>query len=402
MPDQALTLLKTHLPDTHLALFVYRLTQWLIADQTEAEQPTFTESRAKALLRATNVIDDPTLKDFAQRMEHETAVRLALYTLLKETELADNEEVQALAATSGTGEATAAQTPSYLLLAVTAYAFQRGYPLSNLDPASPPAEFSPAGQLIKRAGYWIRQQVQRTATERDKLAKKVAFAGNAQTHASQTVDTLPAQPTAAPVPPHYRPPIPVNYPEVANETLQVEAETETPPPPAVTAVPVSAKITITEADITPPPAPPRTMPPIRITEEQVATTGQRIQRRVVEPAVNNASSFATAVQRQWKNGRERMTTTKLRVVVQEYPDGPAMYGLQIRISCRGVRSHVAGTTNRDGIFMAELPVRVQSGLTYDVQVNWPRDFGGEKERKSITLNADRTQFELPFYLKHNA
>ena len=148
-----------------------------------------------------------------------------------------------------------------------------------------------------------------------------------------------------------------------------------------------------------PPAPAVTMPPIRITEEQVATTSQRIQRQVIEPAVSNASSFATAVRKQWSNSRERMTTTKLRVMVHEYPDGPAMYGLQVRITCRGVRSHVAGTTNRDGIFVAELPVRVQSGLTYDVQVDWPRDYGGEKERKSITLNADRTQFELPFYLK---
>ena len=35
--------------------------------------------------------------------------------------------------------------------------------------------------------------------------------------------------------------------------------------------------------------------------------------------------------------------------------------------------------------------------TYAVDVTWPRDFGGEVERKSITVNADRTHFDLPFY-----
>jgi hypothetical protein len=37
------------------------------------------------------------------------------------------------------------------------------------------------------------------------------------------------------------------------------------------------------------------------------------------------------------------------------------------------------------------------GLTYDVDLTWPRDFGGETERKAITMNADRTRFTLPFY-----
>ena len=96
-----------------------------------------------------------------------------------------------------------------------------------------------------------------------------------------------------------------------------------------------------------------------------------------------------------------MKTTKMRVVVQEYPDGPAMYGLQVRVTCKGVKSHVAGTSNREGMFMCQLPVPLHTGLTYDIDVTWPRDLGGNTERKSITLNADRTQFDLPFYLRHN-
>lgn len=92
-----------------------------------------------------------------------------------------------------------------------------------------------------------------------------------------------------------------------------------------------------------------------------------------------------------------MTTTKLRVVVQAHPDGPGLYGLQVRVSSRGIRRYVAGTTNKDGEFLCELPVQADAGLTYDVDVTWPRDFGGEVERKSITVNADRTHFVLPFY-----
>ena len=96
-------------------------------------------------------------------------------------------------------------------------------------------------------------------------------------------------------------------------------------------------------------------------------------------------------------GRGAMKATKLHVVVQEHPDGPGLYGLQVRVSSRGIRRYVAGTTNKDGEFVCELPVQVDAGLTYDVDVTWPRDFGGEVERKSITLNADRTHFNLPFY-----
>ncbi|MFN2222115.1 MAG: hypothetical protein ACK2UH_06160, partial [Candidatus Promineifilaceae bacterium] len=99
--------------------------------------------------------------------------------------------------------------------------------------------------------------------------------------------------------------------------------------------------------------------------------------------------------------QEELSTTKLRVLVQEYPDGPGLYGLQVRVTCKGVKSHVAGTSDRDGKFICELPVRAQTGLTYDVDVTWPREEGGETERKSITLHADRTYFVLPFYRRLN-
>ena len=62
----------------------------ILADlnQSEEDVPSFTESRAKALLRASDVLDDPTLHDFLRLMENTTAVRIALYDLLESTDLA--------------------------------------------------------------------------------------------------------------------------------------------------------------------------------------------------------------------------------------------------------------------------------------------------------------------------
>ena len=111
----------------------------------------------------------------------------------------------------------------------------------------------------------------------------------------------------------------------------------------------------------------------------------------------NTAGATTAARRKMRRGRAPMAITKLRIVVQEHPDGPGLYGLQVRVSSRGIRRYVAGTTNQAGEFLCELPVQADMGLTYDVDVTWPRDFGGEVERKSITVNADRTHFDLPFY-----
>jgi hypothetical protein len=113
------------------------------------------------------------------------------------------------------------------------------------------------------------------------------------------------------------------------------------------------------------------------------------------PASESRPGLTMALRQMFRS--EEMKTTKLRVIVQDHPDGEGLYGLQIRIRCKGIKSHVAGTTGRDGHFVAELPVRLEEGLTYDVDVTWPRDMEGETERKSITLHADRTEFKLPFY-----
>ena len=149
------------------------------------------------------------------------------------------------------------------------------------------------------------------------------------------------------------------------------------------------------------------MPPITINSEQlpqeVQTPPSPMPSSAVVVPTDQASqarpSLTVALKQMLRH--EKLASTKLNVLVQKYPDGPGLYGLQVRVSCKGVKSYVAGTTDRDGKFVCELPVRIDSGLTYDVEITWPRDEGGEIERKSITMNADRTHFSLPFYRQLN-
>lgn len=416
MEESALTLIQT-LPDTHLQVFATRLHDWLITDLNQSSEPVpeFTESRAKALLRAANVIDDPTLHSFAKLVERETAispetaVRLALFDLLTETNLATESETQAIAAATLHSALDAPHTIlPWLSLAIAAFAWKSEYPLHQLDPSSPPGEFSPAGQLVKRAAFFLRQQVQRSATDRDKLARKLAYTSATAVPHTPSLEQLNSQESIAPLPPHYRSPIPVRYPEVARDTLQIVPDEPVDiAPPA----PRSDPLTIQSEEL--PGAPPLAahvtrMPPIRITEDNLQQPRPAPpprppapQPKVVTSPPTSAptTNFADNVRQIFGRGREPMKTTKLRIVVEEFPDGPGLYGLQIKVSCRGVKSFVAGTTNREGKFLCELPVRIHSGLTYDVDITWPRDLGGETERKSITLNADRTEFTLPFYRK---
>ena len=405
----AITLIQT-IADEHLRVFAGRLADWLIGDLNKSSQSSaaFTESRARALLRAADVIDDPTLHSFATLTDNDTAVRIALHDLLAQSGLAQNDEVQALATTtsqspipdvsSTDASSDNPQSPiSNLLLSIAAFAWRSGYPLQQLDPSSPPEAYSPAGQVLKRAAHFIRQQVQRSATERDKVGRQLAFSGSERTDRTPGLDDLQAEGSVAPLPPHFRPPIPVRYPEVSRDTLQVDPEEPPPPAPAVRR---GQPITITDEDLPdeprPPAATPTTMPPIRITPEQVRRPSPA-RPRVATPAAGSGTTFATAVRQVFGSGREPMKTTKLRVVVQEHPDGPGLYGLQVHVTCRGVNNRVAGTTSREGVFLCELPVREHAGLTYNVDVTWPREHGNEVERKSITLNADRTEFSLPFY-----
>jgi hypothetical protein len=413
MHDLATKVVQSVQGDRAAVLFAARLAQWLVGELgqepgTRREGQAFTESRARALLRAAEILDDPTWHSFQRLAENPTAVRVALYDLLRESGLAESPDVAGLAVACTRAAATddpgGAPPPiPWLSLSIAAYAWKNGYPLQQLDPSSPPSPDSPAGQLLRRATQFLRRQVQRGATERDKLGRKLSQPPSGV----PSLEELAANPEAIPpLPPIFRPPVPVRYPEVARETLHLNVE-EPPPPPQ------GEPLVITEEDLPPRPAnrpPPVTNPPITIRPEETAPP-PRPRRRPPSPmpptavvmpnsSVESRPGFTMAIRQML--GHEEMKATKLRVHVQDYPDGPGLYGLQVRISCPGIKSSVAGTTDREGKFVCELPVRLHTGLTYDVDVTWPRDAGGDTERKSITLNADRTEFTLPFYRKHNA
>lgn len=137
------------------------------------------------------------------------------------------------------------------------------------------------------------------------------------------------------------------------------------------------------------------MPAIQITADQIS------QPRSSTSQTTRPEDLNTAVRRHFNRDKEPLRPVRLRILVQEYKDGPGLYGLQVQVSSPGVKAYVAGATNRDGVFLCELPVRVHSGLTYDVDITWPRDHGAGTERKSITLNVDRQEFFLPFYYRLN-
>ncbi len=395
MQDEAKILVQTLPGSDQLLRFADRLRQWLVADLNRSEEPVpdFTESRARALLRAADLLDDPTRHSFDRLIGNEMALRIVLYDLLQESELAQNDAVEALVITSILQEtADAEEAVDWISLVVAAFAWKSGYPLFQLDPALPPEPYSPAGQVLKRAAYFIRRQVQRSATEREKLGRQLAYSDSAALETTRHLDDLEADGTIPPLPPHFRPPIPVNYPEVSSETLAVGAADNDD----LTSVTRGDPITITADDIEAEDDTPDYHRPIRITgEEQRPQSTTRIV--TLDAAVSSRSDFSDSVRKKFGRGKQAMKTTKLRVIVQEVPDGAGYYGLQVRVSCKGIKSHVAGTTTREGRFTCELPVPEHAGLTYDVDVTWPRDLGGETERKSITLNADRTEFTLPFF-----
>lgn len=394
MQPQAANLIQSLETPAQITTFASRLLAWLLAELNPPEsEARFTESRARAVLNAAQVLDEPTWHSFERLVENPPLLRLALYDLLAGAELAAEKEVEALVVASS---AAATPTPiEWHALTIAAFAWKRGYFLDQLDPSSPPLPDSPAGQILSRAMGLVRQQVQRGATERDKLSQKLGYqSGRGVT---PSLDNMPpSQESIAPVPPYFRSPVPVRYPEMARETLHVAPDEPAPGP----AVQRGTPLVITDEEVEPTPNPPTRMPQITISREQVERTrppSPLPPSAVIMPnsAVEPKPGLTVAFRQMFRN--EPMKTTKLRVLVQEYPDGPGLYGLQVRVTSDTIRSYVAGTTDRQGQFLCELPVRLTSGLTYDVDVTWPREHGSEIERKSLTLNADRTEFALPFY-----
>ena len=157
-----------------------------------------------------------------------------------------------------------------------------------------------------------------------------------------------------------------------------EADLDLPPQTVVTTPPVSVDMPVAPsaqpvAPQTPnPPVTPQTMPPIKISRDSVTPLSEKVTaqasnawREIGAPAVNSVANKMRDLL-----ATEETTTTLLRVNVLDRPEGKGIIGVQVTVTCKGLRSHVAGITDRDGRFACELPVREASGLTYDVMVSW--------------------------------
>ncbi|MDJ0754711.1 MAG: hypothetical protein QNJ45_14400 [Ardenticatenaceae bacterium] len=330
------------------------------------------QTGARAILRAAGLLDDALLGDFQRVMSTETGLRLALYDLLTHYH-PHLGQVEPRQPTQG--------IPWELLL-LSLFADKNGYDLTQFDVHSPPAAYTPAGMALQATIQYMRTQTQRSATERDRLARQLAYSGESSVPSLDQLSSTGGQ--VAPAPPHYRTPIPVQYPEY-NQEINISTDEAVGESNHTVPLQRGAEIKITPEDLpaAPPPPQPRPQPP------------RPAPRRQPTPQPPPQSSFARSIRQLFRN--EQLKTTRLRIVVQDYPDGPGIYGLQVTVSSKSIKSYVAGTTDRQGRFLCELPVRLTSGLTYDIDVSWPEDLGGRIERKSITINADRTEFTLPFY-----
>jgi len=352
-------------------------------------------SQAEEILKASECIDNQTLLDFQRSINDEAAIRVLIYSLLNKCGIEDQ---HAFMSTGDRLGFTDEDDAPWLSLVLAAFSWRSEYSLSNLDPSAPPAPHSPAGQVLRQSAQFLRQQVQYSPVDRDLIARQLESSSGT----ARSLDKLsPSDRTVLPLPPHFRPPIPETYPEIAGETLLIDHDDTA----SDLNVDSNQSIVIDDEDLASDNTygtEVRRMPPLTIRQDQIAPESSTPP----SPIPDSGVILPTATSQARPNltlglrkalGQEKLVTTKLKVYVQVYPDGPGLYGLQVRVSCRGIKSRVAGTTNRQGLFICELPVRVKSGLTYDIEVTWPRDEGGDTERKSITLNADRTHFKLPFY-----
>lgn len=409
MIDNAAAELIRALRDSNqVQFFNNQLLKWLTIEEDEQTEspPFFSENRARTLLLNTQFLDEATLQDFSKLQKTGPGSRIGAYELVRETGLSSIQEVKSIIALSAAQVYSAEAEPgagSWLALSIAAFSWKNGYPVHQFDPSTPPGPDSPAGHVLKRTAQFLRRQVQRSATEKDKLNKDLS---QPPLEAPSLEELMPAEGDIAPAPPHYRSPVPVRYPEMSTDTVRIEEDDISDVPTIEVGDPLVISTEEVSTDQNGGNEPTR-LPPISIEAEQLAeeiTTppSPLPTTAVVMPTSPDQRRPSLSMSIRQMFSSESMTSTKLRVIIQQYPDGPGLYGLQVRVTSKGIKSYVAGTTNREGHFLCELPVRMQSGLTYDVQVTWPRDVGGDVERKSITLNADRTIFTMPFYRQINS
>jgi hypothetical protein len=374
-----------------------------VAAGVGADSGTMPESRARALLLMTSALDEVTVRDFQRVMEAAGAQRVALAELL---EAVDNEQLTVISMALRPIESA-----SWLATAITIFAHKVGFHVEDLDPSSPPSQFTPAGQVVHQTAAWVRGQVTRQATERDKFARRLAFvapvggdqnAGNSQ------------QPTV-------RPTIPVRYFEFneplavdPNEPIVNEPPAVPPLPSAPSSLPAGVRrgepLRLDRSEIMPedeirivgesvrvprPQAPPsRTERAAQWVRETVTTENAH---RLVDAAATQIDSVVESVRSNVGSTDRPTARVRLKVTVMDYPNGHPLPALQVAIRYQGSRREVAGATDHDGQFIVSLPTKEGPGLTYEVTVQWPREFGGKKEMKRVTVHPERSLFELPFY-----
>lgn len=354
---------------------------------------TLTESRARVLLHEAAGVESAEIQaildEFVERMREPAQARLALFDVIQATGLEP----------ARPGATADAPFAGWLTLGILAGAHQVGYHAADLDPSHPPAPHSPAGRALGYAIGWINAQLRRNAIERDRQLRRIAY--------DPVVATPP--PTSTQPEGVARGTIPVRYFEY-NEAIAVDsAELDTPPPPVTT-----SPVRITEDDL---PALERPLeinvgPSRRIARPQAAAPDEDVVietddapsirqalsenlPEVRDSVASTAAALAGAVRARFRN--EAVPTVRLRVVVQDKPDGTGLPAVQVKISSPGFKNYVAGTTNPEGVFIVDLPVRDRAGMMYHADVVWPAQFGGTTERKSITLNTHRDAFMLVFY-----
>ncbi len=370
------------------------------------------ESRARALLLMTSALDEVTVRDFQRVMENTTAQRVAVAELLDA--IADNRRQ------SETPDFLAAVPHQNTTLegwfapAVTIFALKVGFHVEDLDPSSPPNSFSPAGQVVHQTAAWVRGQVTRQATERDKLARKLAF----RPSASQPAAVDSQQPAVRPTIPvryfEHNDPIEIDRTEASETTLDIPPAPPVAPVPTTPSLPAGVRrgepLRLDRSEVMPedeirivgetiqvprPQAPPsRTERAAQWVRETVTTENAH---RLVDAAASQIDSVVETVRTSTASSGQPTARVRLKVSVMDYPNGHPLPALQVSIRYQGSRREVAGATDHDGQFIVSLPTKEGPGLTYEVTVQWPREFGGKKEMKRVTVHAERAEFDLPFY-----
>ena len=378
-----------------------------------ANGDTFSESRAKALLFATNALDQPTLNDFYRLIQNHKVMRVAVGDLLSSAETPE----LLTAVQQNIFRLSSDVQPQWLAAAMATFAAKHQYDVGDLDPAYPPSQHSPAGQIVHHTAAWVRRQVSRSVLDRERLARQLAFEGERGKGKGErkegSREPLPAVRPPVPVR-HFEfneqvtitPNDPVNIPTpiVRNAPISISAEDLREPEDEIRILGESRRVPRPQGVPVPPNArrsqPSRASQAARnagnyVRENVTRENVQAATQRIVQGTESVFNSIRESIGNDSQGGQ--IGRTRLRITVMDYPNGHGLPGTQITVRYTGSRKEVAGATANDGEFIVSLPAKRGGGITYEVTVFWPHEFGNKREKKRITVHPDRPEFSLAFY-----